>query len=416
MMAACEMAFWAGVLWLGYVYLGYPALLWILGAFRVRREPPALGDDDLPIVSVLVSARNEQNDIGWKIAETLGWNYPAAKLEMIVASDASEDGTDEILQGVSDPRFRFLKLETRQGKNEALNRLATLARGDLLFFTDANSHIEPDCLRRMVRHFAGARVGCVTGSERTIRSDEVAMVTGTRAFLEYESLVNMLESRLGSVLVCDGSIFCMRRSLFSTLEPDLANDLELPLHVGAAGYEILFDPEAVSWEKATSVPREEFRRKKRICGQGSVGLWRMRRHVSGLRAWQFLSRKILRWLGVVPLALILLSSVALVRIPLYAIALALQLAFYGLALTGWRLATTRAEVNRLVTLPFYFMTVNVAAFAGVCAAIGGKRFSVWDSPTQSRGQKPDHRACASGTAAPGIPAPSTELRARKYPS
>lgn len=403
MRIAWEAAFWLGVLWLGYVYAGYPIVLWLLGVFRARREDLPLDENELPSVSVLVSARNEQKDIGWKIAETLGWNYPAEKLEMIVASDASEDATDEILRGITDRRFRFLRLETRQGKNEALNRLVALAKGDLLFFTDANSHIEPNCLRRMVRHFADSRVGCVTGSERTIRSDEAAMVTGTRAFLEYESMVNTLESRLGSVLVCDGSIFCMRRRLFSTLEPDLANDLELPTRIGAAGYAILFDRGAVSWEKATSVPREEFHRRQRICGQGSVGLWRLRRYLKGMRAWQFFSRKVLRWVGAVPLAMILAANIRLAGSPFYAVMLALQAAFYALALAGWAFAQNKEKKSRALALPFFFVVSNIGALVGVWAAVTGKRFSVWDSAKHSR-----------GTARAENASRAPELRAQKY--
>ncbi len=188
-----EFLFWLGVVWLSYVYAGYPALLWFIGLFRPFR--PNTGDSYLPTVSVLISARNEQRDIGWKIAETLAWDYPKQNLELLVASDASEDGTDEILKAVTDSRFRFLRLDERVGKNEALNQLSELACGELVFFTDANSHIDEFCLQRVVQHFAEPRVGCVTGSEHTIRENEEFVVSaGTRAFLGYESLVNSLES------------------------------------------------------------------------------------------------------------------------------------------------------------------------------------------------------------------------------
>ncbi len=379
-----EFLFWLGVVWLSYVYAGYPALLWLIGLFRPFR--PNTGDSYLPTVSVLISARNEQRDIGWKIAETLAWNYPKQKLELLVASDASEDGTDEILKAVTDSRFRFLRIEERVGKNEALNRLSELACGELVFFTDANSHIDESCLHRVVQHFAEARVGCVTGSEHTIRENKQFVVsTGTRAFLGYESLVNTLESRLGSVLVCDGSIFCIRRSLFSALQPDLANDFELPVRIGGEGRAILFDPTAISHEKATTDAREEFRRKRRICCQGMIGFWRLRRNLSGLRAWQMLSRKLLRWLGAIPLMLILASSVWLAANRFYELMLVFQFSFYGLALLGWWLAVRRREGSRATTFPFYFVLVNIAALTGVIDAVFGKRFSIWESPQQSRG-------------------------------
>jgi cellulose synthase/poly-beta-1,6-N-acetylglucosamine synthase-like glycosyltransferase len=395
-----EFLFWLGLVWLSYVYAGYPALLWFIGLFRPFH--PSTSDSYLPKVSVLISARNEQRDIGWKIAETLAWNYPKQNLELLVASDASEDGTDEILKTVTDSRFRFLRLEERVGKNEALNRLSELACGELFFFTDANSHIEESCLQRVVRHFVEPRVGCVTGSEHTIRENEEFVVTaGTRAFLGYESLVNSLESRLGSVLVCDGSIFCIRRSLFSALQPDLANDFELPVRIGAEGHAIFFDPTAISHEKATTDAREEFRRKRRICCQGMIGFWRLRRNLSGLRAWQLLSRKLLRWLGGIPLMLILVSSVRLTANRFYELALILQFIFYGLALLGWWLAARGREGNRAATFPFYFVMVNIAALTGVIDAVFGKRFSIWESPQQSRGTRakvaPDQGTVAGST-------------------
>jgi hypothetical protein len=190
------------------------------------------------------------------------------------------------------------------------------------------------------------------------------------------------------VLVCDGSLFCIRRSLFTQLQPDLANDFELPMHIGAAGHAILFDPLAISFERSTSSAIEEFRRKQRICGQGALGFWRLRHLLHGLRAWQFVSRKLLRWLGAIPLALILLSSFVLLSRPLYGAVLGLQLAFYSLALIGWFVAGRR-EASGAIAFPFFFVLVNIGALLGVLKAIAGKRFNVWDSPANSRGHQDD---------------------------
>lgn len=384
MSAGGEIVFWFAAAWLGYVYMGYPICLAIFGIFHRFQGNTAEGY--FPQVSVLISARNEGKDIGWKVRETLDWEYPPDRLEVLVASDSSEDNTDAILSSMQDPRLRYFRLKQRQGKNNALNHLFEYAQGEILFFTDANSHIERDSLRKLVRHFADHRVGCVTGSEHTIREgSELAVVSGTRAFLGYESLVNTLESRLGSVLVCDGSVFCIRRSLFHRLEPDLANDFELPIRIASQGSAILFDHELWSFERATCAPDEEFRRKWRICGQGILGFWRLRRCLHGLRAWQFLSRKMLRWLGLIPMAMLLTSSAFLYDHFFFASALFLQAIFYALAFVGWWFATRGREASRLITLPFYFVLVNVAAFKGILDACRGKRFSVWDSPARSRG-------------------------------
>ncbi len=378
--------FWISVAWLAYIYLGYPLVLWMLGLLRKLR--PASNDEFTPSVSVLISARNEEKDIGWKAAETLGWNYPADQLEVLIASDASEDRTDEILKAVPDRRLRTIRNRQRTGKNPALNRLAEIAKGDVLFFTDANSHIPADCLRKMVRHFADPRVGCVTGWERAEGADAHAgMSEGGGAYLGYESMLNSLESRLGSVLVCDGSVFCIRRELFVQLQPDLANDLELPIRIGAKGCLLLYEPSGYSTEKNTSSPREEFSRRRRICGQGILGFWRLRSSFRGLRAWQFLSRKVMRWLAAIPMALALISTAALARQPFFGLLLILQAAFYSAALGGWYLVSRTARGSQILALPFYFMLVNFGAMTGIIDASRGRRYSVWEIPTLSRGRE-----------------------------
>ncbi len=384
-MVLAYVLFIVAALWLAYVYVGYAVALRAIGLVRQRRCTPH--EDFVPSVSVLISARNEERDIGWKIRETLAWNYPAEKLEILVASDASEDHTDEILASFETPRLKVVRLTPRGGKNRALNHLAQLATGDLLFFTDANSHIGAGALRRMARWFADEKVGCVTGWERAMQDGETAevMVAGGDTYLSHESWVNTLESRLGSVLVCDGSIFCIRRALYSTLDPDLANDLELPVRIGSKEYCLVYEPTAVSLESATASFREEFNRRRRICGQGVLGMWWLRHYLRGLRAWQFCSRKLLRWLTCAPLAILLVASVMLARSPFFAVVLGAQVALYVLAAVGWAAAYSRRDMGRLVALPFYFMLLNIGAITGVLQAIGGRRFAVWQSPGLSRG-------------------------------
>ena len=386
MMTLALVLFWVSVTWLVYVYAGYPAILWIIGSWQ--KFVPETRDDYFPRVSILISARNEEKDILWKVNETLSWNYPADRLELLIASDASEDRTDELLRSVRDPRLKFIRLESRVGKNEALNRLVQRATGELLLFSDANSHISKDCLRSMVRYFADSRVGAVTGIEQTQDEEQaLTVVAGTSANLSYESRISRLESRMGSVLVCDGSLFMIRRALFHKLEPDLANDLELPLWIGSQGHAVLFDPEARSIEKATRSAREEFNRRRRVCGQGVLGFWRLRSCLRGFRVWQFLSHKFLRWLTIIPLALMLLATAALSASPIFKALLLLQFCFYGLAMIGLWLNAKARRARTFFSMPFYFVLVNVAAIVGLLQAWNGRRFATWEVAMTSRGQE-----------------------------
>lgn len=372
------------LLWLAYVYAGYPICLLLLGVGERFRSQAR--DDCFPTLSVLIAARNEERDISWKISETLNWNYPPERLEVLVASDASEDRTEELIENVRDPRLKSLFLRRRVGKNEALNQLAQMATGELLFFTDANSRIPRDGVRYLVRHFADSRVGCVTGADRTMPEEvESAVGVGEKSYWNYESALQRLESRLGSALICFGAIFCIRRSLFAPLQPDLANDLELPVRIGGAGYALVFEPQAWASERATRSLSEEFNRRRRICGQGVLGLWRLRKYLRGLRAWQFLSRKTLRWTAFVPLSLLLVSSIALASTPLFRVLLIAQAAFYVAAFVGCMLSRSGRRGSWVFALPFYFVLVNVAAFTGLVEACLGRRYRIWEVASLTRG-------------------------------
>lgn len=377
-----------GIFWLGYVYFGYPCLLWVLG--RLYRVPPAAKEGYLPSVSVLISARNEEKDIGWKVRETLGWNYPARHLEILVASDASDDHTDDILRSFSDPRLTLIRMQQRSGKGAALNRLAVLAKGEVLFFTDVNTHIPPDCLRTLTRHFADEHVGCVTGGTDLLQDKaETVVATGGSAFLGYEGIQNQLESRIGSVLVCDGAIFAIRRFLFSPLSADLANDLELPMRIAHAGWKILYEPASRALERDTSSPWESFAQRRRIAAQGLLGMWRLRHTLRGLRAWQFISRKFLRWLTLVPLLLILIAAAKLASGRSLVLILLVEATFLVLALVGLLAALRGRRGGRLVSIPFYVLLGSAATFTGVLDACRGRRFAVWETPALSRGPAAD---------------------------
>lgn len=386
-----KLLFWIGLTWLIYVYVGYPILVWLLGF--TRRVRPARQDDKELSVSVLIAARNEEKDIAWKVEQTLKWDYPAERLQVLVGSDASEDRTDHILNDVVDSRFEYTRMPQRLGKNAVLNVLAQRATGDLLFFTDANSHIEAGILGRIVRYFADPRVGCVTGVERTVQDKDNSPIGGAAGtYLNYESMINCLESRIGSVLVCDGSIFCIRKSLFTELHPDLANDLELPVYIGAAGYWVMYEPVARSEERATRSAVEEFTRRRRICAQGALGVWKLRHYLDGIRGWQFFSRKCLRWMSSVPLMMIAVGSFALSANPWFAALFRMELLFVGLAVLGCGMTLTGRQGPSFLYMPFYFLLATTAAMVGALESILGRRFGIWEVAQQSRGRS-DPTSC-----------------------
>ena len=404
--------FFAGAALLFYLYAGYPLVLAILAwRSRIRSAPPPRpacpspaplrerrgegdcgrgkgegSEEHFPSVSVLIAARNEERDIGWKIAETLAWEYPGDKLEVLVASDASDDRTDEIVSAIRDPRLTFIRMG-RGGKVRALNRLAKLARGEILFFTDANAHVGSEALRRMASHFADPRVGCVTGDSRPLEEMEnPAIANGAGVYWGFESLLKRLESRIGSVLVCDGAIFCARSSLYEPLHPELANDLELPMRIGAAGYWVTHEPRALVFERDTKSPLEEFARRRRMCAQGMAAMLELPEVLRGVRGWQFVSHKFLRWISILPMLMVLAGSAAEASgSAFFSVLLALQVMFYGLALVGLAKAIAERPTRHLTAVPFYVVLGVLGAFVGVVEAVLGKRFDIWEIPILSRG-------------------------------
>ena len=377
-----RLLFLTGVFWLVYVYLGYPILLALIGL--LRRVRPQLADDYLPKVSVVFAARNEEKDIDWKIRETLAWDYPPDRLEVAVVSDASTDRTDEIIRSIKDDRLLFVRMEQRGGKNMALNSLIPRTSGEILFFTDANAHIEPSALRRIVRHFSEKRVGCVTGQTQPLRHEDSPLTKGAGTYWGYEALVKQLENRIGSVLVCEGAVFCIRRSLFSPLSPQLANDLETPFQIAKLGYWICYEPSVFTWEYETSSPREEFARRRRICAQGTLALRRLLKTLSPLRAWQFLSRKVLRWVTLIPILLVFISSIFLSNYLFYRTMFVLQLAFYLLASLGWLLGAVGRRTRGPFSIPYYTLLVCTAGLLGTVESCLGRKFAVWETSNMSR--------------------------------
>ena len=379
-----EVLFGTGVGWILYCYIGYPIILLILSGFRPKHVVRDAAHT--PTVSVLIAARNEEQDIGWKIAETLAWDYPGDRLEVIVVSDASTDRTDDIVRECGDSRVRLVRLKQRGGKQRGLNRIVPEAKGEILFFTDANAHIGPVCLRRMVRHFSDQKVGCVTGVTRPILTEESAAIgSGASVFLSFEGALNSLESRIGSVMVCDGAIFCIRKPLFVSLTPTIANDLELPMRVYHSGYSNVFEPEGVVVERDTSSLTEEFARRRRISAQGMVGMWELRHTMFGLRGWQFASHKIMRYLTLLPLILMFAGALVAPRTPFWNTLLVLQAIAYCLA-AGVALLTMRGyAVGKLLSVPFYVLFGCIGAVVGIVDWASGKRYDIWETAMLSRG-------------------------------
>lgn len=373
--------FWASLALVLYTYAGYPVILYVIGRIRARRETPVV-PATTPSVCLIISAFNEENVIRQKIENSLALEH-AGPLTIVVASDGSNDRTVSIAREYEDHGVVIHDSPLRKGKNATLNDVVRGISEDLIVFTDANSLLSRDAIVRLVARFNDATVGCVVG-ELKYSDDTTSVGEGENLYWRYESRIKLWESQLGSVLVANGSIFAIRRPLFRDCFPDLANDFQTPFDVANQGYGTVYEPRAVAFERTAELWEEEFGRKVRIVLQGLTGFARMRSRMHGVRLWQFVSHKLIRWWVGASLLVTLVSTVVLARDNVWFTAfLALQLVCYTLAFGGW-LMRRNEKMPRIVQVPFYFAMVNAAALVAMGRFVAGSRQVVWEKAESTR--------------------------------
>ena len=244
-----------------FAYVLYPALLSALARFASSRDDPTLADDDLPTVSLIIAAYNEESVIADKIANSLALDYPDGKLDVVVFSDASSDRTDDVVRSYADRGVTLERIEGRVGKTECQNRVAERVDGEILVFSDANAMYDADAIRRLVARFDDD-VGCVVGELRHTRTDDD--VKGESLYWRYTRLVKRLESRLGSVVKGNGAIYAVRREEFVPLPADAMSDFAEPLAVRERGRRVAYAHDAVARERTAGSVEAELARKTRI--------------------------------------------------------------------------------------------------------------------------------------------------------
>jgi biofilm PGA synthesis N-glycosyltransferase PgaC len=378
-----QFVFWSSLAVVIYSYIGYPLLLFLIRALR-NGDRYLYSDDYRPPVCLLISAYNEEKVLRKKIENSLSLNYPHDKLRILVASDGSDDRTVAIAEDYADLGVEVFHGNQRSGKSAVLNDVMNSITEDVVVFTDANSLFAEDAIEKIVSHFENPGIGCVVGKLRYVDKHTTSVSKGEGLYWRYEGLLSMLESSLGSVLVANGSIFGIRRDLFTELCPAVANDFELPIEIGSRGYGVVYEPGAMAFERSTIFWHEEFKRKVRIIVRGLTGYSLMRKKLRGFRSFQFFSHKLLRWVIGPLLFLTLLSNVMLARESVFcAMTLALQVALYLAALNGWRVRRTR-KPHALFYVPFYFTMVNLAAVVAIMKFLSGERQSTWDKAESAR--------------------------------
>jgi cellulose synthase/poly-beta-1,6-N-acetylglucosamine synthase-like glycosyltransferase len=374
---AFELACWASIAALIYTYAGYPALIATLGFLFPR---PVRRGHFLPAISLIITAYNEERDLAAKLENTLSLDYPRELLEIIVASDCSSDRTDDIAREFAPRGVVRLRQPRRMGKTAAQNAAVAKAHGEIIVFSDATSHYQPDVLQAIVPNFADAAVGCVGGRLLYVDPNDSDIGRGAKSYWGYESFIKRQESRAGSLIGVSGCLYAVRRSAYVPLNDEACSDFIIATKMVEQGLRAIFEPDAICTEETNQRPDNEMKMRVRVIAQTFSDLWRNRAMMnpfrSGLYAWQLLSHKLMRYLVPFYLLTLFVASGALFASPLYRIVFLLQVLGYACAAVSWLLELSGVR-SRVLALPHYFVLANVASVIALFQFLRGERYARW---------------------------------------
>lgn len=390
--------FWLAAAVLTYTYMIFPALVFVRAVIMRRPYRTAPAE---PFVTLVIAAYNEAGAIGAKIANILALDYPPGRLEIIIASDGSDDGTDEIVQKyVEGRRLRLLSLP-RRGKSEALNAAVASSHGDVLVFSDANSMFAPNALRKLLAPLADPEVGGVAGNQLYFRGRAASgTVVGERQYWSFDRLLKQAQSRAGHVTCATGAIYAIRRGLFQPIPYGLTDDFITSLRVIDQGYRLIFAQNAIAYEPVAPSSGAEFNRKVRVmtrglrCAFAVPQLFDPRRH--GFYAVQLFSHKVLMRTMAVPLFVLAGTGALLWRNGrLYRMATVAQALFYVFAGIGLAFGRDAPGRRRIFALPAYFCFVNAASLVATWNLLRRRRVDRWET---GRPSAPIHASTVAAAA------------------
>ena len=373
------LVFWSLFALVAYVYAGYPLLL-LSGLLGFRR--PVRRSDIVPSVSIIIPAHNEAAEIENKLQNLLAIDYPSECIEILVGSDGSTDGTNEIVTRYAGRGVCLIASTEQRGKSGIQNELVNQASGTVLVFTDADCTLDSDALKCLVSNLADPSVGLVTAKPSYSNAEETQVTKNESLYLRYESWLRAQESERGLLAMASGSLFAMRRSLWQPLDGNVGDDFVLPLQVALQGFRNVLDDRArVSTRLGQNEPGAMMRLKIRIISKDLRGLMANNVALNPFRAGpvaiSLWSHKLLRWMVPYFLLLMLVANIFLLHSIGYWIMLAAQLAFYGAAVAG--LFKLRQRFPWSVASSFCL--VNTAAFLGSLHYLRGGTMGRW-KPTR----------------------------------
>lgn len=390
-MLTLKIIFWIFLFIIFYTYLGYGIVLYFLVRIkRLFKKPSPINTDYEPEVTLFVAAYNEKDYVNEKVANSLSLEYPKEKLKQVWVTDGSDDGTPEILKKYTNQGIEVYHEDARGGKIGAMNRGMAFVKTPIVIFSDGNTALGKESVRRIVNLFADPKVGCVSGEKRIYSKDKDAAAGTEGIYWKYESTLKKWDAELYSVVGAAGELFAIRTELFQHVEKDtLLDDMMISLRVAMKGYTIQYDPEAYAIETASANVKEELKRKVRISAGGIQSILRLLPLFNifkyGWLSFQFVSHRVLRW-TITPfaLAIILLLNFYITLNEgftdfsnVFTILFWGQILFYVAALLGWFLENKQIKV-KVLFVPYYFFIMNLSVFMGLNRYLKGNQSVKWE--------------------------------------
>ena len=394
-MLTLKILFWTMLSIVFYTYIGYGILLYIIIRLKrlftgKTRKAVLPADDDLPSMTLMICAYNEEDVVAEKMENTLALDYPHDKLRIMWVTDGSNDHTNELLAAY--PEVDIVFSPERRGKTAALKHGLRELKTRYVAFTDANTMINREALREIARLFMDPTVGCVSGEKRVAARKEGEMAAeGEGLYWRYESTLKKWDSELYSAMGAAGELYAIDPQLVKEVPDEaLLDDFMMSMYIVDGGKRIAYTPDAYALEYGSANIFEESKRKRRIAAGGLQSIWWLRRMLNPFRqplvAFQYVSHRVLRW-SITPVAMVLLLvlNVALVLMnagKLYSWILVLQALFYLMAFAGW-LQTRYGQKNKLLYTAYYFVFMNVNVFRGMVYLKSHGKSGAWEKAKRS---------------------------------
>jgi cellulose synthase/poly-beta-1,6-N-acetylglucosamine synthase-like glycosyltransferase len=377
--------FWFGILVVGYTYVGYGIIIYIFSKLKKRTNVlDSAPDEQLPLVTLLVAAYNEADIIRDKIKNTLELDYPKNKLEIFFVTDGSTDRTPEIVKEY--PAIQLFHSFERKGKIHAVNRVMKSVKTPIVIFCDANTDLNREAIKYIVRHYQDPTIGGVAGEKRILSKDkDNASGSGEGLYWKYESFLKKKDAEVYSIVGAAGELFSVRTELFEEpAENMIIEDFYLSMRITAKGYRFAYEPDAFAMETASASVKEEWKRKVRISAGGFQAMAKLSYLLNpfryGMLSFQYISHRVLRWtLAPLFLPIIFFTNVwlAFSGIPFYQLTMILQVLFYGLAFSGYLLRDKKIGIKGFF-VPYYFAVMNLSVYFGLNRYLRGKQSVVWE--------------------------------------